>query len=61
MLFGIFLMFSSFYQLDIHNKTRVALANLQWNIYTSRIENHIYLDLVIVIKSACLAIFEPDT
>ena len=32
-------MFSNFYQLDLHNKTRVALANLQWNICKNQIEN----------------------
>jgi hypothetical protein len=29
LLFGSFFMFSNFYRLDPHNKTHVALANLQ--------------------------------
>jgi len=28
----VFFMFSNFYQLDSHNKTCIALANLRWNI-----------------------------
>ena len=29
----VFFMFSNLYRLDLHNKTRVALANQRWNIY----------------------------
>ena len=31
-LFGTYYMFSNFYQLNLHNKSCVALVNLQWNI-----------------------------
>jgi len=34
-----FFMFSNFYQLDDHNKSHVALVNVQWNIWENWIEN----------------------
>ena len=55
-LFGSFFMFSNFYQLDLHNETRVAITNLQWNARNNRIENRPYLDVVMVIESSCLLI-----
>ena len=55
-LFGPFVMFFNFYEVDLHNKTRVALANLQWNLYQKQIENWTSHDLVMVIGSACLLI-----
>ena len=42
--------------LDSHNKTRVALANLQGNICNHRVDNHNFPALVMVIGSACLLI-----
>ena len=38
-VFGSFFMFSNFYRLDLHHKTRVASANLQLNISNNWIEN----------------------
>ena len=55
-LFASFFMSSNFYQLDLHNGTRVALAYLQWNIYQNRIENRTSPDSITVIGSACLLI-----
>ena len=49
-----FFMFSNFYQLELHNKAHVALANLQWIMCKNRIENRTSLALVMVIGSACL-------
>ena len=61
MLFGSFFMFSNFYQLYLHNITRVALANLPCTLCKTQIENRISLDLVMVIGSACLLISYHDT
>ena len=55
-LFNLFFMFSNFYRLDLHNKTRVALANLQSNIFENQIENWIFPYLVMIIIHACLLI-----
>ena len=53
----IFFMSSNFYRLDIHNTTtRVALANLQWNICKNWIGNQVSSYLVMVIRNACLFI-----
>ena len=41
MLFALVFMFFNFYQLDIHNKTYVVLANLQWNI-CKKIDVHLF-------------------
>ena len=60
-LFGSNFMFSNFYQLYLHNKTCIALANLQWNIYKNWIENWTNLDVVMVSGSACSLISELDT
>ena len=49
-----FFKFSNFYQLDLHNKTCVALANLRWSIIKNCIETWTSPHLVKVIKSACL-------
>ena len=49
-------MFSNFYQLDVHKKTHVAMANLRWNIYNNRIEKQTSLDLVKGIGSVSLLI-----
>ena len=56
MLVGLFFMFSNFYRLDVHNKTRVAIANLRRKLCKNRIENHTSPSLVIVIRSACLLV-----
>ena len=53
-LFGSFYIVSNFYWLYLHNKTRVALADLQWNVHKFRIQDRISPDLVMVIGSACL-------
>jgi len=50
-LVGSFFMFSDFYQLDLQNKTCVALADLQWSIR----KNHTS-DLVMVTKNARLLV-----
>jgi hypothetical protein len=56
-LFGSsFCTFSNFYQLDSHNKTRVAFANLRYNTYKNWIENRTFPKLVMIIGSACLLI-----
>ena len=47
-----FFMFSNFYLLDVHNKMRVALANLQCFICKNRSSPN----LVIIIGSACTLI-----
>ena len=47
-------MFSNFYQLDLNNKTHVALVNIRWNI--CRIETQISPNLVMIMGSACLLI-----
>ena len=56
-VFGLFFMSSTFYRLDVHNKTHVALASICKN----RIENETSFDLVMLIGSACLLILEVDT
>jgi hypothetical protein len=55
-LFGLFFMFSNFYQLDLHNKTCVVLVI--HNEASSKIisDNQTSHDLVMVIISACLLI-----
>ena len=55
-LVGSLFMFSNFYWLDLHNKTRVALAKLWWNIYKNWTEDSTSLDLAVVTGSACLLI-----
>jgi hypothetical protein len=45
-------MLSNFYRLDLHNKTCVALANLQRNMCENRIEHKTSHALVVVIGSA---------
>jgi hypothetical protein len=54
--FGRFFVFSNFYSLSSHNKTRVASTNLQRNICRNRIESWTSFDLVMVIRSACLLV-----
>ena len=61
MFFGSFFTFSNFYQLLLHNKSLVALTNLWLKISKNRIENQTSHALVMVVKSACLLIFEVDT
>ena len=56
LLFGKFFVFSNFYQLDIHNKICVALANLQRNICKNRIENRMPPNLILIVKSVGLLI-----
>ena len=56
-LFGMFFIFTNFYILDLHNKTRVALANLQLNICKNQIEIHTFPNVVMVIGLGCLLIF----
>lgn len=53
--------FSNLYQLHLHNETCVALTNLQWNVCNNRIEIRPYLDLVMLIKSACVVDFLTGT
>lgn len=53
--------FSNFHQLDIHNKTYVALADLQWNMTKIRIENQTSPGLVMIIESAGLLISYMNT
>ena len=50
-------MFSNFFILDLNNKTRVALANLQRNICKKRIENQTFPNVVMVIGHEYLLIF----
>ena len=45
-----------FYRLELRLQSYVALADLWWNIDTNQSENHTSLDLVVVIRSACLLI-----
>ena len=45
-LFGSFFTFSNSSWLDSHNKTRVALENLRWNICRNRIEDQIYFEML---------------
>ena len=53
-LFELFLMFTNFYRLDLHNKTCVALANLQGNHSNKTpTTNRTLFDLVKVTRSAC--------
>ena len=52
----LFYMFSNFHNLDLNNKTCVAIANMWWSINNSWIENWTSLDLVIIIRSACFLI-----
>ena len=57
-LCGLFFMFSKFYQLDVHNKTCVASANLiRWNIHKNWKGDWTFLDLNMVIGSACFVDF----
>ena len=49
-------MFSNVYQLDSHNGSCFALANLRRNICKSRIGDLTFSDLVMVSRSACLSI-----
>jgi hypothetical protein len=60
LVFGLFSMYSNFYELDLHKKTCVALANLQWSIRKHLSENRTS-DLVKVIKSVCLLISYLNT
>ena len=60
-LLGSFFMFSNFYQFYSHLKNHIASSNLRWNVCKNRIENRIFLDLVMVIGSACLLISKLDT
>jgi len=53
-------MFSNFCQLDLENKTCVTLANLL-SFNKSWIENLTFLDLAMVIKSACVVILQVNT
>lgn len=46
----VFFVFSNFYSLNSHNKTRVASTNLQRNICRNRIESRTSFDLVMVIE-----------
>ena len=46
----------NFYRLALNNRTCVASANLRWNICKNRIEIRTFLDLVMVIGCAWLAV-----
>ena len=48
--------FSSSYRLDLHNKSRVVLSNLWWNICRNRIKNRTSPNIVMVIISVSLLI-----
>jgi hypothetical protein len=42
-LFGLFFMFSNFYQLDLHSKTHVALANRDETTAKTRLEIKLFM------------------
>ena len=54
-------MFSNFYWWDLHNIGHVALANMQWNNCKNRIDNELFVDLVMVIESAGVLTSKVDT
>ena len=56
LLFGSFFTFFRFYRFHLHNKTRVALTNLGWNICKNRIKNWMFPDLVMISGSVCLLV-----
>jgi hypothetical protein len=47
--------------LDLHNKTRVALANLRRNIHKNHIKKQMSPNLVMNMGSVCLLISQLDT
>ena len=49
-LVGLYFMFSNFYRLHLHNNTRVAIANLWWNIC----KNWTPFDLVMLENRKCM-------
>ena len=48
--------FANFYRLDLHDKARVALANLRCIICEKQVENQTSPDVVMVIGSACMSV-----
>ena len=56
MLFGFFSMFFNSYRLDLHNKTRVALAIYGETFAKNRIKIWTPVSLVMVVGSACLLV-----